>query len=129
MIGFRRIDCSSSRWRKAYKENGVLGLDDTRRNRSGRSRKRELIKYELILKQNAEIEYLKAEIELLKKLELQEMQVRKGKVTAAEAFSLIESITANSKFYSVVTHLCDVAGVSRCKCQHQNVEKFQHENA
>ena len=113
MIGFKRIDCSSSRWRKAYKENGVLGLDDTRRNSSGRPRKRELTKDEIIVKQNAEIEYLKAEVELLKKLELQERQVRKGKVTAAEAFFLIESITANSKFYSVVKHLCDVAGVSR----------------
>lgn len=39
--------------------------------------------------------------------------MRKGKPTAAEAFSLIESITANSKFYSVVNHLCDVAIVSR----------------
>ena len=113
MIGFRRIDCASSRWRKAYKENGVLELDDTRRNSSGRPRKRELTKDEIIIKQNAEIEYLKSEVELLKKLELQERQVRKGKVTAAEAFSLIESITANSKFYSVVNHLCDVAGVSR----------------
>ena len=113
MIGFKRIDCSSSRWRKAYKENGVLGLDDTRRNSSGRPRKRELTKDEIIVKQNAEIEYLRAEVELLKKLELQERQVRKGKVTAAEAFSLIESITTNSKFYSVIKHLCDVAGVSR----------------
>ena len=68
MIGFRRIDCSSSRWRKAYKENGVLGSDDRRRNSSGRPRKRELTKDEIILKQNAEIEYLKAEIELLKKI-------------------------------------------------------------
>ena len=35
-------------------------------------------KDEIIAKQNAEIEYLKAEVELLKKLELQERQVKKG---------------------------------------------------
>ena len=50
------------------KKIGVLGLDDTRRKNSGRPRQRELTKDELIAKQNAEIEYLKAEVELLKKL-------------------------------------------------------------
>ena len=41
-------------------------IDDTRRTKSGRPRKRELTKDEVIAKQNAEIEYLRAEIELLK---------------------------------------------------------------
>lgn len=113
MIGSKRIDCSSSRWRKAYKENGVIGLDDTRRNNSGRSRERSLTKDEIIEKKNAEIEYLKSEVELLKKLELHERQVRKGKLIATEAFRLIESIIKNSKFNSVVSHLCNIAGVSR----------------
>lgn len=113
MIGLKRIDCSSSRWRNAYKENGVLGLDDTRRKHSGRPRQRDLTKDELISKQNAEIEYLKAEVELLKKLELHERQVRKGNLVAAKAFTLIERISKDSKFNSVVSHLCSVAGVSR----------------
>lgn len=113
VIGLKRIDCSSSRWRKAYKENGVVGLDDTRRNNSSRPRKRDLTKDEIIVKQNAEIEYLKAEVELLKKLELHERQVRKGKLIAAEAFTLIESIVSNSRFNSIVSYLCNIAGVSR----------------
>ena len=66
IIGLKRIKCASSRWRTAYKENGALGLDDTRRKNSGRPRQRELTKDELIAKQNAEIEYLKAEVELKK---------------------------------------------------------------
>lgn len=113
IIGLKRIKCASSRWRTAYKENGVLGLDDTRRKSSGRPRQRELTKDELIAKQNAEIEYLKAEVELLKKLELHERQVRKGKLVAAKAFTLIERITKDSKFNSLVSHLCSIAGVSR----------------
>ncbi len=113
LIGTKRIECSSSRWRNAYKKNGVIGLDDTRRKNSGRPRQRELSKDELIAKQTAEIEYLKAEVELLKKLELHERQVRKGKLVAAKAFSLIKGITKNSKFNSIVSHLCQVAGVSR----------------
>ena len=48
IIGLKRIKCASSRWRTAYKENGVLGLDDTRRKNSGRPRQRELTKDELI---------------------------------------------------------------------------------
>ena len=114
VIGLRRIDCSSSRWRKAYNENGVLGLDDTRRNNSGRPREREVTKDDIIAKQNAEIEYLKAEVELLKKLELQERQVKKGKLVAAEVFSLIEGLINDStKNYFSVSHLCAIADVSR----------------
>ena len=72
IIGIHRVDCAGARWRKAYKNHGVLGLDDTRRNNSGRPRQRKLTKDEIIAKQNAEIEYLKAEVELLKKLDEKE---------------------------------------------------------
>lgn len=51
---------------------------------------------------------------MLKKLELQERQVRKGKLIAAEAFALIENIVNNSLENSFnIKHLCDVASVSR----------------
>jgi putative transposase len=114
IIGLKRIECASDRWKKAYTENGVLGLDDTRHNNSGRPRERELTKDDIIAKQNAEIEYLKAEVELLKKLELQERQVRKGKVTAAEAFGLIENLVNNSENnHFSISYLCAVAEVSR----------------
>lgn len=66
IIGIRRVDCAGARWRKAYKDKGVLGLDDTRRNNSVCPRQRKFIKDEIIAKQNAEIEYLIAEVELLK---------------------------------------------------------------
>ncbi|CUU50355.1 hypothetical protein BCD96_004488 [Clostridium beijerinckii] len=114
IIGLKRIECASDRWKKAYNENGVLGLDDTRHNNSGRPRERELTKDDIIAKQNAEIEYLKAEVELLKKLELQERQVRKGKITAAEAFKLIENLVNNSQIdHFSISYLCTVAEVSR----------------
>ena len=113
IIGSTRIRLAGSRWRKAFNEQGVLGLDDTRRNNSGRPRERELTKDEIIEKKNAEIEYLKAEVELLKKLELRERQVRKSNLIAAEAFSLIESIGSKSIFTNVISHLCSIANVSR----------------
>ena len=113
VIGIRRIDCAGARWSKAYKENGILGLDDTRRNNSGRPRQRKITKDEIIAKQNAEIEYLKAEVELLKKLELHERQVKKGKLIAAQAFTLIESIVKKLSLNNIVKKLCSVAQVSR----------------
>ena len=112
-IGIRRVDCARARWRKAYKDKGVLGLDDTRRNNSGRPRQRKFTKDEIIAKQNAEIEYLKSEIELLKKLELQERQAKKGKLVAAQAFVLIESTVIKLSLNNVVKQLCNIAGVSR----------------
>lgn len=113
LIGLKRIECASDRWKKAYKENGVLGLDDTRRNNSGRPRERKFTKDDIIAKQTAEIEYLKAEIELLKKLELQERQVRKGKIVAAEAFKLIEKLSNTLEIHPSIKDLCDIAQVSR----------------
>jgi len=118
MIGIKRIDCASGRWRKSFKEHGVLGLNDTRKNNSGRPRERELTKDEIISKQSAEMEYLKAEVELLKKLELRERLVRKSNLIAAEAFSLIEFIVNKSKFSNIIRHLCITAGVSRSGYYH-----------
>ena len=75
IIGIKRIDSASLRWRKAYNDKGILGLEDTRTLNSGRTLNRELTIEEIIAKKDAEIEYLKAELELIKKLELQERQV------------------------------------------------------
>ena len=37
VIGIKRIECASDRWRKAYEEKGILGLDDKRTLNSGRT--------------------------------------------------------------------------------------------
>ena len=68
IIGIKRIDSASLRWRKAYNDKGILGLEDTRTLNSGRTLNRELTIEEIIAKKDAEIEYLKAELELIKKL-------------------------------------------------------------
>lgn len=117
ILGNERINTAKKRWTKAYKEKGVLGLNDTRRGNSGRPRKRELTQEELIAKQQAEIEYLKQENELLKKFELQERQVKNGKIIAAKIFETIENIMNNNNNNNIVKYkvenLCKIAGVSR----------------
>lgn len=77
LIGKHRIGAASKRWRSAYKINGALGLSDTRKGNSGRQSDKELSieeKYERLKLQN---NYLKAENELLKKIDLAERRMIK----------------------------------------------------
>ena len=79
IIGMYRISSAAKRWKKAYKENGVIGLNDTRKLNSGRPTKKELsieAKYERL---QAQINLLKAENELLKKIQFLERGLIKNK--------------------------------------------------
>ena len=79
ILGMKRVKASGSRWRAAYRENGICGLQDTRRENSGRPSEKELSleeKYERLKAQN---NLLKAENELLKKIELLERGLRRKK--------------------------------------------------
>jgi hypothetical protein len=42
MIGMKRVMSSGSRWRAAYRKNGLFGLRDTRIENAGRTLEREL---------------------------------------------------------------------------------------
>lgn len=112
IIGEKHCEVAGARWRKAFKDKGVLGLDDTRKHNRRAKLKRELSKDEIIARKDVEIEYLKAEVEMLKKLELCESQVKRNKSATTDAFGLIESIINSSRFSNVVTHLCKTANVS-----------------
>lgn len=72
VIGMSRIRGSATRWRKAFKKDGVLGLKDTRLNNSGRPRERELTLEEKYSRLEAQNNLLKAENELLKKIRFAE---------------------------------------------------------
>ena len=69
ILGMKRVETSSKRWRKAFKDNGELGLIDARKTSSGRPLKRELTDLEKFKRLEAQIEYLKIENEFLKKLD------------------------------------------------------------
>lgn len=77
VIGLQRIVSSGNRWRTSYKENGVFGLRDTRKENSGRNSERELTLEEKYARLEVERNLLKAENELLKKIKL--MEGRMGK--------------------------------------------------
>jgi len=79
MIRMERIRSSCKRWRAAFRQNGIDGLFDTRKENSGRRSEKELTleeKYQKILAQN---NLLKAENELLKKIEMMEKRLYKKK--------------------------------------------------
>ncbi|AGE78739.1 putative transposase [Bacillus thuringiensis serovar kurstaki str. HD73] len=77
MIGMKRVMSSGSRWRAAYRKNGVLGLRDTRIESAGRTLERELTLEEKYARLEAERNLLKAENELLKKIKLMEGRMRR----------------------------------------------------
>jgi len=79
MLGRDRYIGAGRRWRNSYKENGILGLRDTRKSNSGRPIEKELSigeKYKRVKVQN---NLLKAENELLKKIQLAERRIVLGK--------------------------------------------------
>ena len=112
VIGIKRIECARDRWRKSYKEKGVLGLDDKRALNSGRTLNRDLTLEEILAKKDAEIEYLKAELELVKKLEINERQVRNHRLKPIKVFGLIKNIISKFNLIGMVKYLCQIADVS-----------------
>lgn len=77
VIGITRVKKAANRWRTAYKEHGVGGLEDTRKYRSGRPLERALSIEEKYMRLEAKMRLLEAENALLKKLDLLERQMLK----------------------------------------------------
>ncbi|APH04085.1 tranposase [Bacillus weihaiensis] len=77
IIGMQRIKSSSERWRNTYKTEGLLGLKDTRKDNSGRQRVKELPLEEKYARLEAQMNLVKAENELLKKIHMLERGLKK----------------------------------------------------
>ncbi|SEM21134.1 hypothetical protein SAMN05192533_101432 [Mesobacillus persicus] len=77
VLGTQRIKSASKRWQKAYTVNGIDGLRDTRLGNSGRPREKELTLEEKNARLEAQINLLKAENELLKKIRFAERGLKK----------------------------------------------------
>ena len=112
IVGIERVKSSSRRWRKLYSDKGVLGLDDTRTLNSGRTLNRELTLEEILAKKDTEIEYLKAELELVKKLEVNERQVKNNKLKPSKVFELIYNLISKFNLKEMTKQLCKISNVS-----------------
>lgn len=79
LLGGSRIRKAAYRWRKAYKEQGIEGLTDSRKEALKKSGKKELTLEEKSARLEAQIQMLKAENELLKKLDMMERGMKINK--------------------------------------------------
>lgn len=79
IIGIKRIKSSANRWRTSYKYGGAVRLEDTRKYNNGRPSTKNLSLEEKFARLEAQNKLLKAENELLKKLDIIERRVLKGK--------------------------------------------------
>lgn len=115
VLGMKRVEQASSRWRKAYEKNGLIGLTDTRKMSSGRPLKRELTMAEILERQAARIELLEGQVEMLKKLEATERRLLNDsqKRSANKVFQLISNTLQQFPFNRMVTYFCELLNVSR----------------
>lgn len=79
IVGVIRARTALRRWRKAFNEKGASGLEDFRKYHSGRPLERELSIEEKYARLEAQNALLRAENELLKKIDLAERMLRKKK--------------------------------------------------
>jgi transposase len=79
LLGGSRIRKAAYRWRKAYAEQGIDGLGDARKYSIKKRQKRELTLEEQNARLEAQIQLLKAENELLKKLDMMERGLKTDK--------------------------------------------------
>ena len=115
ILGMKRVEQASSRWRKAYEKNGLIGLTDTRKTSSGRPLKRELTMAEMMERQAARIELLEGQVEMLKKLEATERRLLNDsqKLSTNKVFQLISDTIQQFPFKRMVTYFCALLNVSR----------------
>ncbi|WP_427901807.1 IS3 family transposase [Metalysinibacillus jejuensis] len=115
MLGMKRVEQASSRWRKSYERNGLIGLTDTRKTSSGRPLKRELTMAEIVERQAARIELLEGQVEMLKKLEVTERRLLSDsqKLSTQKIFQLISKTIQQLPFKQMVTYFCQLLHVSR----------------
>lgn len=77
IIGLQRVKSSADRWIRSYRESGMYGLRDNRTDNNGRPRAKELTLEEKYARLEAQNNLLKAENELLKKIQLAERSVKR----------------------------------------------------
>lgn len=79
ILGLTRIKSAAKRWRAAYMKDGICGLSDSRKEHSGRLNANDLSIEEKYSRLEVQINLLKAENELLKKIDMMERGLRRKK--------------------------------------------------
>ncbi|WP_407083019.1 IS3 family transposase [Paenibacillus polygoni] len=114
-LGLTRIHKASNRWRSAYQDHGLIGLEDARKHASGRPLERELSLEEKYARLEAKLNLVEAENEFLKKLGSTRKADEKKEIniTTTQKFELIHQIIDKYQLKRIVRYLCQIAHVSR----------------
>jgi transposase InsO family protein len=115
VIGTKRIEQCTARWKKSYKRDGIIGLIDARKTASGRPLERTLSSKEIIERQKAKIELLEGQVNMLKKLDVTERMLinKKQNLKTSEIFQLIFEIITKNNFINMTKYFCELMSVSR----------------
>lgn len=112
VIGNSRIKAFAAKWRKKYRDNGILALEDTRKNCSGRPRKTEFTPEQQIKKLQSKIALLEQENQLLKKSEWSERRLEEPE-SPSETFARILAMRTDGSYKGRIIDACELLGVSR----------------
>ncbi len=99
VLGERRIHNAATRWKKVYRDKGIIGLKDQRKGASGRRSLTELSTEEQLRRAKQENALLREENELLKKLDFAER--RGSELSKHERYALIQQMTGKPGSLSV----------------------------
>lgn len=117
LVGKEKAHQSLKRWKKSMKIAGEEGFYNEKRGKTaGPTGSQNVSLEEQLAEANARIAYLEGNLELVKKLELQERSVKNGKgivLRTHERYELINHIIREYQLKGMVKHLCEIAGVSR----------------
>lgn len=115
VLGIKRVEQSAARWRRTYAKDGIIGLIDSRKTKSGRPLERELSQEEVIQRQEAKIKLLEGQVELLKKADLIERRLVRlsEKLPPIIIFKLIQETIEQNKLKNITKYFCELLGVSR----------------
>ena len=115
LLGIKRYEQAAARWLRAYNNDGIVGLRDTRKENNGRPTDKEVTKDDIILRQEAKIKLLEEQLELLKKLDVTERRLVNNSINlrSKEIFKLINETIINNGFKNMVSYFCKILDVSR----------------
>ena len=115
LLGIKRYEQAAARWLRAYNNDGIVGLRDTRKENNGRPTDKEVTKDDIILRQEAKIKLLEEQLELLKKLDVTERRLVNNSINlrSKEIFKLINETIINNGFKNMVSYFCKLLDVSR----------------
>ena len=131
----RRIQSAVRRWKEQYNTGGFGRLRDTRKQESGRPRKKKRTPEEENAYLRTKISYLEEELELVKKFDAIERRAKnKDRLTSAEKFEVIRELNKKSGFK--ITYLIKIAEVSKSgyynyineQSEHNRYKKYEQES-